>query len=323
MKRINSIVSLATVYVLITVFQIPSYATSAETVERIAVNQLLSDLSPQMHNTKRAITVFNYSHGQSETSTNQQKLQERIGSSIQRTWDALATLSSRITYTAGNGEIAAGIPGFYAALDPVVSAQYGGQSDWQLLTIKLSPSFRYLELGTSRDNNDALGLEIKLRSTTLEALSSAGCDEKSAALLFISPKNAACANIVIKTLKELKAQGILYPFESAVTHACPNPVFSALILIDPDAIKTSEVRAFSSNTIDENSSSESARLLAEVIQLTDKESRNRSLSIQRTSTVNSPLSPEAAMSWINDNLFGCGNRGEHVNLNLMAPIVVD
>ena len=275
-----------------------------------------------MQSSKRAITVFNYSHGAAMAVENETSLRQKIANSISSTWLALATLKSRIIYTAGNGNKASGIPGFYTSFDPMQSAEYGGKfSDWLLLEIRLQTSFRYLELGVSQ-NKDALGLEAQLSNSTIKALKAAGCDEKSSALLFISPKNAACAKIVAMTLKTLSVQGLLYPFGSSFTSVCPEQAFAALIIIDSAAIGTAQITAVTSAILQNTPNSNDSRLFAALMELGDKNSPNYQIGIQRKSGVN-PLPLDAAKSWVESNLFGCGVNTEYVDLKRIILIVIN
>lgn len=302
-----------------------AHASFANEPQNLAIKHLSSDLLPQRHSTTRAITVFNYSHGPSAFIRDEKALRQHIESSIASTWIALNTIKKKIFYTAGNGHSASGIPGFYTSFDPVQSAEYGGKSsDWRMLTVQLAPYFKYLELGASRNNEDGLGMEAKLSNSTIQALLAAGCDEKSVALLFISPKNAVCAQIVAKTLKSLSVQGILYPFGSSFTSACPKQAFAALIITDPEAIRTARIKSLNSTDFKKSPISTDAKLLAAAMRLADRNSPNYELSLARTSLLpDDPDSKNAAKDWIDHNLFGCGDHPEQVDLTSMIPAIID
>jgi len=294
------------------------------TVESVAL-QVSRELQSQVQLTTRPLSVFNYfqiypdsdlTQTQVDQAQDQKALHSHINSAVNSTWKQLGFSMPRQTYTSGDGNESSSISGFYAAFDPVETANYAGEnSNWGLIEVDLPQGTRFLELGQLTEPASYIAEIFDFSDDLKSNLDAIGCEEDRSAILFISPPSAICARVATAALKILAVDAILYPFgdgNSAESFPlCPKRVSSALLFVGTSAVDRSTLKSYGagSNKYPERDSDLSR--LQGVFNLNFRDtSSNVEMVTKRTWTDIKPLSKARSLLWLKQNLFGCGPHPE-------------
>jgi hypothetical protein len=294
---------------------------------QIAAQALARALKPYVKTTAKPVAVYSYFRTPSKYGLTTEQVTAGSETELYRSdilqktdefWQALATLTKRPFTLEDNGNTSAGIDGFYAALDPVTSVQYGGRKEnWALFEIGLQSGFRYLELGSTRAKLGSQYLEIPFDSAVHKLIKEAGCEESSSALLFISPPSQGCAHVVGATLKILKIDAILYPFSADVRELCPQEPFAAFLFVGKKALGQASVKAF--NQMSAGPKEDLSRLIG-LLRNADPDAAYLVIAKSHEWYEVSPDDVAKSAAWAKKNLFACDpNSREAIEKDRFVP----
>lgn len=147
-------------------------------------------------------------------------------------------------------------PGFYAAVDPVITAFRGGIPNWVLLQIRLPQGFRYVDQQNVSSSVPSVPPEV---TTALEAY---GCafSQWPADFIFNFLKqtyfqnlNPLCRVAVRKVLQNiLKVDGFYYSYDGAYLSVCNlSSHKGAFVITDSKRFTPEDVRSFNTGTTDD------------------------------------------------------------------------
>lgn len=318
------------IWCFIWVFLCPLTAVVAQEgnqkVHEEAVEVLVAFLSPQVKTLNRSIHTYRYFSSQyvphlSNQST-EQDLKKDLKERIFRTKQFYSQFNSD-GYVSGNGEVALTPPGAYLAIDPVASAEYGGES-WAMFEIQLPRGFRYLQAGVQLEygtgNTPVRALDYAFNQEVKVNLVKAGCYAQQTSLLFLLPENSACSKIVADVAIRLKLDAILYPFAKAYSNLCHQQPASALLLLDENILVRSSVRFFNSESDQFSEKQEDVTRLQKIIELADVDHANFNLAkSRRWKKTKSDF--ENGAEWIKNNIFSCNPAyPDEYNFDKLTPI---
>lgn len=154
--------------------------------------------------------------------------------------------------------------GYYVALDPATSREYGGtppNTDWTLTRIEIPAGFRYVDLAQTVD---VLGFpvssSIEFANTALKALGpycpklklddfvTTGGQTAKAAFVEPSDIDRRCLDLLNQIVQNLNVDGLFYSYGQTAIPKCDNFHQGAIVFTRADWLRPSQIRSFSRAT---------------------------------------------------------------------------
>lgn len=265
---------------------------------------LARELSVQIKTRPAPVTLYSYHHRPTSAADLIVEKTARFHQAYERGLE---------TYVTGNGERSVAIPGFYAAVDPIASVDYGGNGeDWRLIEFRVE-KLRYLELSHELPGGNGDTLEFPLSAESRARLKAAGCPMSSSSFLFLIPQTKACGEIASAVLKRLRVDAILYSFSKGLSTVCPRQAGVAFLFVSTAWMKRAR---FTDH--DAHSRTDLPRL-RKLYDLGTTDPTRREIIERRRWPDVAPAGERETLEWIKGNLFQCGD----VESDTFSPRVND
>ena len=285
-------------------------------------------LKSQIRTSVRPLTTFHYFKTPTEIGITSEQIAEGTNRDIllrhslgrvAYTWETIEKNDGTREVLRGNGERSKVLRGLFVALEPVSSAEYGGENpNWAMLEIQLPAGFRYLELGAQQSAEGASIKEFLLPPELKLALGESNCPVVNFSTLLLVPSTWECTRIWNAVVRDLNVDAILYPFPTYFGRACPLMPNSALFFVGEQALRGSVLRSFNAES-DRNPESRTAyKRVMGLFAIADATSESKERLIRsRRWPDHTPLSPALASLWSKQNLFSCDEAATEQPKNLI------
>lgn len=141
-----------------------------------------------------------------------------------------ASYLKELFWNPGNAGGAVG-PGFYVAIDPVASKQYGG-ANWFLLQVVMPARTRYLDLGAFETAS-----ANRLPPSLLTYLKAKSCETRFFSEIFMNTPQAGCRAVRDQLVRDLDLMALRYLFMATqMKSLCESRSNEAFVLFDDRAM---------------------------------------------------------------------------------------